>query len=119
MRIKLDENLPEALLRALSDLGHDVDNIRLEGLAGQDDSVVWRAAQVEHRFLITQDLDFSDLRKFAPGTHCGLLLVRLRLPGRRALTERLTAVISTHAVEDWARCFVLVSDLKIRVHRPA
>ena len=32
MKLKLDENLPESLVSALSALGHDVDNVRLEGL---------------------------------------------------------------------------------------
>ena len=36
----------------------------------------WLAPQSGSRFLITQDLDFSDIRKFAPGTHHGLLLVQ-------------------------------------------
>jgi predicted nuclease of predicted toxin-antitoxin system len=118
MRIKLDENLPESLLSSLAALGHDVDNVRLEGMTGQPDPAVWQAAQASSRFLITQDLDFSDIRKFAPGTHHGLLLVRLRLPGRLALAKRLHSVFVTEVVESWARCFVLVTDRKVRLHRP-
>jgi len=30
MKLKLDENLPEPLLRSLKALGHDADNVRLE-----------------------------------------------------------------------------------------
>ncbi len=41
MKIKLDENLPESLLSALAELGHDVDNVRVEGLVGQADREVW------------------------------------------------------------------------------
>jgi hypothetical protein len=44
--------------------------------------------QASQRFLVTRDLDFSDVRTFAPGTHRGLLLVRLRKPvGWRSETE--------------------------------
>ncbi len=82
MNIKLDENLPHQLVQLLSDLGHDVDTVRDESIAGRDDDVVWAAAQTAGRFLVTQDLDFSDARKYAPGTHHGLLLVRLPQPGR-------------------------------------
>jgi hypothetical protein len=80
VRIKLDENLPESLLATLADLRHNVDNVRSEGLSGQTDADVWQEAQKAERFLITQDLDFSDIRKFSPGTHHGLMLVRLRVP---------------------------------------
>ena len=118
MRIKLDENLPESLLASLAALGHDVDSVRLQGMTGRADAAVWQAAQSSSRFLITQDLDFSDIRKFAPGTHHGLLLVRLRLPGRLALAKRLRSLFETEAVESWARCFVLVTDRKVRLHRP-
>jgi predicted nuclease of predicted toxin-antitoxin system len=92
MRIKLDENLPAGLAQTLAELGHDVDTTPHEGLTGQDDSAIWSAAQDHQRFLITQDLDFSDLRRFQPGTHSGLMLVRLREPSRRNLIERVRTV---------------------------
>ena len=117
MRLKLDENLPESLLATLAALRHEVDNVRGEGLSGRAD--VWQETQKAERFLITQDLDFSDIRKFAPGTHHGLMLVRLRVPGRLALATRIAGVFREEAVESWARCFVLLTDHKLRLHRPA
>ena len=74
MNLKLDENLPHQLVQLLTDLGHDVDTVPDEHLAGREDDVVWATAQTAGRFLVTQDLDFSDARKYAPGTHHGLLL---------------------------------------------
>jgi predicted nuclease of predicted toxin-antitoxin system len=68
--------------------------------------------------MLTQDLDFSDVRQFAPGTHPGVVLIRLRDPSRRQLTERLRQVLSAHAIESWARCFVVITDRKLRVRRP-
>jgi predicted nuclease of predicted toxin-antitoxin system len=68
VKLKLDENLPESLLATLAALRHSVDNVRSEGLSGQTDADVWKEAQKAERFFITQDLDFSDIRKFSPGT---------------------------------------------------
>jgi len=65
MKIKLDENLPRRLASLLEEIGHDVHTVRDERLTGHADAEIWEAAQKESRFLITQDLDFSDLRKFA------------------------------------------------------
>jgi len=118
VKIKLDENLPEGLVAALTDLGHDVDTAVREGLAGRDDGVVWNAAQAADRFLITQDLDFSDIRRYTPGTHGGLLLVRLRFPGRIALFDRVHSLLSTEDVSTWTGCLVVSSDRKLRVRRP-
>jgi predicted nuclease of predicted toxin-antitoxin system len=117
MRIKLDENLPVGLSSPLRKLDHDVSTAHDEDLNGKPDSDIWQAAQREARVLITQDLDFSDLRTFVPGTHHGIVLVRLRSPSRRTLIERIVFVFSTESVEAWSGCFVIVSSRKIRVIR--
>jgi hypothetical protein len=47
-----------------------------------------------------------------------LMLVRLRLPGRLALARRVAEVFQREEVGTWAGSFILVTDLKLRVHRP-
>lgn len=118
MRIKLDENLPVSLVAELSALGHDVDTVHDEGLTGRPDADVFDGAQQAHRFLITQDLDFSDVRKFAPGTHEGILLLRLPEPGRVALRARVRSLFSSEDIPTWAGCFIVATDRKIRIRRP-
>ena len=103
MRIKLDENMPLALVSALETLGHDIDTVSVEGLGGAPDADVWLAAQGAERFLVTQDLDFSDVRQFAPGTHHGLMVVRLNHPSRRNLLARILAVLKTEEIQSWGR----------------
>jgi predicted nuclease of predicted toxin-antitoxin system len=44
VKIKLDENLPVRLARALEKLGHDTDTIPEEDLAGRSDLQVWEAS---------------------------------------------------------------------------
>jgi len=119
VKLKLDENLPESLVAKLAALNHEADSVREEGLAGHDDPDVWAAAQAAGRFLITQDLDFSDARKFQPGTHHGLLLVRLPDAGRLALTGRIVEVFRNENVESWKGCFAVLSGHKLRILRPA
>jgi len=117
MRIKLDENLPLSLVTVLTALAHEVHTVAEENLSGSNDDELWEAAQGESLFLITQDLDFSDARKFAPGTHSGILLVRLRSPDRATLTKRVELVFLQEDVESWSGCFVVASDNKVRVLR--
>lgn len=118
MKIKLDENLPDRLVSVLSTLGHDVDTVRSEKLTGRDDTDVWSEAQAGGRFFVTQDLDFSDQRRYTPGSHSGLLLVRLAKPGRDALFERVSMLFMTEQVAEWHACLVVATDRKIRVKRP-
>lgn len=115
MKIKLDENLPLRLATLLEELGHDVHTVNEERLIGHADSEIWEAAQKESRFLITQDLDFSDLREFTPGSHRGILLVRLHSPNRKNLIGRVTEIFQEESVVEWAGCFVVATERKIRV----
>ncbi len=118
MRIKLDENLPSDLVAALRQLGHDVESVPQENLAGAPDHVVWQAAQNEERFLITQDLDFSHNLHINPIDHHGVLLLRLTTPTRRRLIQRVEAIFASEVVSQWRGCLVVATDRKIRIRAP-
>ena len=111
--------MPISLADLLTEAGHDVDTSPQENLIGADDDVLWAAAQAAGRFLITQDLDFSDIRRFPPGSHAGLLLLRLDHPSRSELHERMRQILETEDFESWKRCLVVTTEHKIRVRRPA
>ncbi|SRR5258708_38927504 len=87
------------------------------GLVGSSDEWIWTRCQQEERLLVTQDLDFSDSRKFRAGRHAGLLLIRLQNPGRAALIGLLRSIFERYDVETWEKCFVVVSETKIRILR--
>jgi predicted nuclease of predicted toxin-antitoxin system len=118
MKIKIDENLPLQIALKLKSFGHDVHTTQNEGLSGCVDLVIWEAVQRDERFLITQDLDFSDARRFAPGTHHGILLIRLHSPSRFTLIERIEELFRNENVSGWAGCFVVATERKVRVRRP-
>ena len=118
MRIKLDENLPRSAADRLKALGHDVHTVIEEGLSGKSDGEVWAAAQAELRFLVTQDLDFSDQRRFAAGSHPGILLIRLPDSEQWRIADYLLAWLSSPDAETWERCFVVATLNKVRVRRP-
>ena len=117
MKVKLDENIPVSLVGALTLLGHDVQTVIGQGLTGKTDREIWVQCQLEDRLLITQDLDFSDSRKFQPGSHAGIVLVRFQSPGRATLFNLLSSIFRNHDVEAWKGCFVVLSETKIRIRR--
>lgn len=91
MRVKLDENLPVTLAARLQDLGHDADTVKDEGLSGHPDESVWRAAQQEGRFLVTQDLDSpirASLRREPIAGSC-LFAFRISISGASPTTSRV------------------------------
>jgi hypothetical protein len=63
-------------------------------------------------------LDFSDIRKFAHGSHHGILLVRFRSAKRRNLAARVEEIFQKESVGEWAGCLVVASEQKIRLLNP-
>ncbi len=117
MKIKLDENVTTRVIPVLRKLGHDVHTTSDEGLTGKPDGEIWSATQSEQRLLVTQDMDFSDARKFTPGTHHGILLLRLHSPNQTEIILRLTELFSNEDTESWRSCFVVATEHKVRVRR--
>jgi predicted nuclease of predicted toxin-antitoxin system len=117
MKIKLDENVTTGVVPALKKFGHDVQTTIEEGLTGKPDNEIWSATQLEERFLVTQDMDFSDARKFAPGEHQGILLLRLHSSNQAAIVSRIAELFENEDVETWKRCFVVATEHKVRVVR--
>jgi predicted nuclease of predicted toxin-antitoxin system len=118
MKLKLDENLPLGLKSILEDFGHEVHTVQEEHLSGAADSRIWESAQMESSLFVTQDMDFPDVRKFLPGTHPGILLIRVHTPSWRRLVNRIIEIFPTEDVSDWAGCFVVAAETKIRVIKP-
>jgi predicted nuclease of predicted toxin-antitoxin system len=117
MKLKLDENIPVDLVQVLAAIGHEADTVSAENICGCSDDELWAVVQHESRFLITQDMDFSDIRKFAPGSHHGILLIRLRTPDRASLVQRVEELFRQEDVPGWTGCFVVASERKIRIQR--
>jgi len=118
VRFKLDENMPADLAGMLRTEGHDVHDVVAEGLKGEDDPPVLRAATREDRILVTFDLDFVDIRQYPPGTHAGIVIFRLQDqrwktlegPARRSLTDSNLVKLE--------RGLAIVDEMRIRFRRP-
>jgi len=118
MRIKIDECLPYEIAEILGGKGHNVETVKNEGLTGSLDDIIWKTAQAEKLFLITSDLDFSDIRRYAPGTHQGLLLLRLRQEGKNSIISYFRQLVSNFDLNNWSGCVVVATDHKVRIRRP-
>lgn len=80
MRAKLDENLGGRAIELLREAGHDIETVTVEGLGGTSDEELMRICAAEERVLITLDLDFSNVLRFPPSRHAGIVVLRLPHP---------------------------------------
>jgi len=116
--ITLDEILAELHAERLRRAGYSVDCVYDEGLSGATDERVWQRACSEGRLFITPDLDFSDVRRFPPGTHPGILLLRSRTRGRQGVLDVLNRVIVERTLDTLVGCLAVADENQTRVRRP-
>jgi predicted nuclease of predicted toxin-antitoxin system len=116
--VKLDENLGKAHLQLLRGSGYDADNVPDERISGATDELLWSKVFADGRFLVTLDLDFSDIRRFQPGTHPGILLVRARSTSSSAVLEVLRRVLAERPLEDLRGCLAVADEGVTRVRWP-
>lgn len=115
MKIKVDENLPKSLIDVLTSLGHDTDSVAEEGLSGADDEVVFTAAQDAGRLLFTLDRGFGDIRRYEPGTHAGIVVLRLPDESRTAVVGAVRRLIDQHDLTDLFGAIAIVEPDRLRI----
>jgi predicted nuclease of predicted toxin-antitoxin system len=97
LRLKLDEHLPRMAVRLLADAGHDAHTVEQEGLEGSPDADLIAACTRENRILVTLDLDFTDIRRYPPGSNPGVWVLR---PERQSIDRTLQTLRTALALLD-------------------
>jgi len=115
VKFKLDENLPELVRGALNELGHDAHTVAQEQLSGASDATVLQACIAEDRILITLDLDFSDIRAYAPGTYPGIWVLRPLKQTFQAIEVLVRAGIRLTAVERVNGQLWVIDEKRVRI----
>ncbi|MGA8014438.1 MAG: DUF5615 family PIN-like protein [Candidatus Dormiibacterota bacterium] len=118
MRVKLDENLGRGFEALLASNGHDVESVSAEGLAGSDDDTVAEAARRERRMLVSLDVEFGDITRFPPGSHPGIVVLRLPESRPSLIRAALSGLIARHHLDDLAGCTVIAQLGAVRIRRP-
>jgi predicted nuclease of predicted toxin-antitoxin system len=116
VKIKLDENMARAHKRYLQAQGHDVHDVHDENASGVSDAELWKLATSEGRFFITLDQDFSDVRRYRPGSHAGILLIRTPRPGVEVVLSILRRV-AKDGLEELAGSLSVADAGRTRVRR--
>jgi predicted nuclease of predicted toxin-antitoxin system len=94
VKFKLDENLPASSAAILEAAGHNVDTVTAEGLTGAPDHDVVTAATVAGRILISLDRGLGDIRRYPPGGHAGIIVLRLADQSPATVSKAITDLAS-------------------------
>lgn len=117
MKLKIDENLATSHRELLRAAGFDTTDVHEEGLAGASDSELWAEVCNEGRLLVTLDHDFSDVRRFVPGTHPGLLLLRTNHPSRGGVERILRRILAENVLDTLSGCLAVADEVRTRIRR--
>jgi len=86
-----DENVFVPIVRELRALGHDVFDVKEQQLSGTKDPDIFKMAVEQERALITMDKDFSNIILYPPGSHFGIIVLKLYRLSVKVTTQTFMA----------------------------
>jgi len=117
MKFLADENVSPKSVSFLQNLGFDAVHVREVGLMGKSDEEVMEYALKERRILLTMDKDFADIRNYPPGTHNGIIRMRLGFASPQAVNTCLELLLKQLSSEDIEGNLVITDGLKYRIKK--
>ncbi len=119
MRVKVDENLPATVASLLRERGFEADTVIEEGLLGATDEALLAAVQEQDRMIVTLDRGFGDIRRYPPGSHPGIVVLRLADESALAARAAIVQLLDNHDLEDLTGTITVVQHGSLRIRRPA
>jgi predicted nuclease of predicted toxin-antitoxin system len=104
----------------LGEAGHDALDARDCGLRGAPDAAVHARSVADGRILVSGDTDFANALRFPPGSHPGIVVLRVPntwSPPERA--RRLCSALDEALLSVISRAIVIVEPGRVRVLGPA
>ena len=118
-RFLIDEDMPRSTALALRQAGHTAMDVRDVGLRGRADADVFAYAQAHDLALVTADKGFANVLAYVPGTHSGVIVVRVpnELPTQRVNQELLRGLADLKG-EALRGLLVVIEVGRTRIRRP-
>lgn len=115
MRFKADENIPNDVVECLRAAGHDASSVPEQAMSGTTDDQVAEVCRDEQRVIVTLDLDFSDIRRFAPVDYPGIIILRPAVQTVPHLVRIVTNLLPLISTEPLAGKLWIVDENRVRI----
>lgn len=110
LKLLLDEDISPRVAVNLRHLGYDTIHLRDVGMKGSKDSQVIAYARDSGRCLVTLDADFADIRSYPPGSHYGIIRLRLKFAPSSAIITSLSSLLTRLIQIPMEKGVLVVSD---------
>jgi len=114
-KFKVDENMPVGVTALLVAAGHDALTVPDQQLGGHPDPEVAEVCRRESRILITLDLDFADIRTYAPADHSGIIVLRLSRLDKHRVLATVRRLLPTFDQEPLAGKLWIADETTVRI----
>ena len=117
LRFLADMGVSWRVVEWLRSQGYNAKHLREEGLGRLVDSDIFAKALLEHRVVLTFDLDFGEIAAFSKGQIVSVIVFRLRNTRTPYVMERLSSILADTADALREGAVVAVEDSRHRVRR--
>ena len=87
----------------------------MQGWRGLTDRELRRRIQAERRWIVTADKVFADLRRYPPGSHAGVILLRSDREGLDGYLRLAETAFARLNLDDIVGAVVVITDRGIRI----
>ena len=108
MKFLADVNIPQSVIHALVELGHDVLDIKKQNLTAKDTELVVLVKK-EKRVILTRDKDFLVLTQF-PKYQVPTILIRLKLQTPKHIKEHVLELLRNQSQSTLKRSLTIVKE---------
>lgn len=115
MRFLADMGVSLGIVRWLRQNGHDATHLREQGLKTLDDGLIFVKADVEHRSILTWDLDFPEILALSGSRTVSAVVFRLNNTCTPNVIQRLARVLEDSAQDLEEGAIISVEDSRHRV----
>lgn len=117
MKFKLDENIPISAISLITEFGYsDIESVYSEQIAGIGDMGLRDVCLKEQRILITLDNDFTNRILHPKGSYYGVILIKSKSQGKKAILEILQKLMDIFEIEKVIDNVITFDGLTIRIN---
>lgn len=107
--------LSHSLKEPFSSREHQVWTVDEQGASGWNDTDLWEMVDNENMFFVTTDKEFGDIRKYPPGSHNGILLLRPATDSLVAYKEIIVNLLQQYDLDRFSNKITVASKGRIRI----
>ena len=113
----VDENISPLTISFIKSLGYEIITIKEAGLSSLSDEHIINYAKTNKLALITFDKHFSNILQYPPGSHYGIIRIRIHPPLINVIHNSLKNYFSSFSIGNLKGSLIIIEEKGYRVRK--